>query len=991
VKRSDYSPPSTRFRLRAMALLALIGLFSMFLGPVLTVRADNIKNDIDAVGDFTITVGGSTTINYFIQPTGGTCDAADTSAAVVTIIKPAAVAASPASLTFNACNTDKPVQFSSSTVGSYAITVSVSDTNGSYNPVPAAFTLVVTAPSDTTPPVVSVPADITAEASGSSGAVVTFAASANDNVDGAVSVTCTPASGSTFPIATTTVTCSATDNAGNMGSKTFKVTVSDTAGPILNLPASFTIEATSASGAVATYTATATDAVDGSRLVTCSPASGSTFPLGATTVNCSASDTTGHTSNGSFSITVQDTTAPVLTVPSSAVLAEATSAAGAKVPYPAGLSATDAVTSDPTITCRAGSTEGTIMHFGASGDTFPIGTTTLYCKAVDDAGNKSAAQTFDVIVGDSTAPVVTVPADITDAEAAGASGAVVTYTGVSATDAVDGELTPTCTPASGAVFPLGTTTVTCSATDAAGNLGSKTFKVTVVDTTGPALALPDDIIVEATGPTGAVATFSASAEDAVDGDVDVACTPASGSTFALGSNTVECSATDAAGNTTADSFTVTVRDTTPPHVTVPVDKTVEATGPNGATVTYSGQSATDLVSGALIPSCSPASGSTFALGSTTVTCSAKDAAGNEGSESFKVTVVDTTAPAVTVPGNITQEATSANGAAVSFIASATDLVDGAITPSCTPASGSTFALGTTTVQCSATDAAGNTGNTSFTVTVVDTTKPTLTLPANITKEATGPGGAAVSFTVTASDLVDGSVAPSCIPASGSTFALGETTVNCSATDAAGNTANGSFTVTVQDTTKPTLTLPANISTLATGNSGAAVTFLATATDLVDGSVTVNCTPASGSTFALGTTTVNCSATDAHGNAATGSFTVTVTVTIKGFFQPVDMGGIYNNAKSGSTVPLKFEVFGANGVELTDVAVIDTFKVMSASAPAGTVGDDIELYSTGNTSLRYDATGGQFIQNWKTPAAGCYKVVLTLKDGSTITALFNVRK
>ncbi|MEE9534834.1 MAG: HYR domain-containing protein, partial [Acidimicrobiia bacterium] len=84
---------------------------------------------------------------------------------------------------------------------------------------------------DTTPPVVSVPADITAEATGPSGAVVTFVSSANDAVDGSLTPTCAPASGSTFALGTTTVTCSATDTAGNMGTASFSVTVQDTTPP----------------------------------------------------------------------------------------------------------------------------------------------------------------------------------------------------------------------------------------------------------------------------------------------------------------------------------------------------------------------------------------------------------------------------------------------------------------------------------------------------------------------------------------------------------------------------------------------------------------------------------------------------------------------------------------------------------------------------------------------------------------------------------------
>ncbi len=81
---------------------------------------------------------------------------------------------------------------------------------------------------------------------------------------------------------------------------------------------------------------------------------------------------------------------------------------------------------------------------------------------------------------------------------------------------------------------------------------------------------------------------------------------------------------------------------------------------------------------------------------------------------------DTTAPVITTPGNISAEATSAAGAAVSYVVTAADNVDGTIAATCSPASGSTFSIGTTTVGCSATDAHGNTGIASFTVTVAIT-------------------------------------------------------------------------------------------------------------------------------------------------------------------------------------------------------------------------------------------------------------------------------
>lgn len=166
---------------------------------------------------------------------------------------------------------------------------------------------------------------------------------------------------------------------------------------------------------------------------------------------------------------------------------------------------------------------------------------------------------------------------------------------------------------------------------------------------------------------------------------------------------------------------------------------------------------------------------------------------------------DTTPPVITVPGNLTAEATGPGGAAVTYSASATDAVDGAVAVSCAPASGSTFPLGTTTVTCSASDAHHNSASSSFTVTVVDTTAPALTLPSPMSVEATGPSGAAASYSASAVDLVSGAVAANCSPSSGSTFSIGTTTVNCSATDVAGNTSHGSFTVTVADHTAPVAT------------------------------------------------------------------------------------------------------------------------------------------------------------------------------------------
>jgi len=184
-----------------------------------------------------------------------------------------------------------------------------------------------------------------------------------------------------------------------------------------------------------------------------------------------------------------------------------------------------------------------------------------------------------------------------------------------------------------------------------------------------------------------------------------------------------------------------------------------------------------------------------------------DEAGN--TEAVKIAVnqakLDTEAPEIIgTPDDITTEATSLDGAVVDYTnPTATDNLGGNVSVSCIPISGSTFQLGATTVTCSATDTAGNIATSSFTITVVDTTAPVIASHDNLTAEATSASGAIVTYTdPTATDLVDGTVAVSCIPVSGSTFSIGETTVTCSATDTAGNIATSSFTITVVDTTAP---------------------------------------------------------------------------------------------------------------------------------------------------------------------------------------------
>lgn len=184
---------------------------------------------------------------------------------------------------------------------------------------------------------------------------------------------------------------------------------------------------------------------------------------------------------------------------------------------------------------------------------------------------------------------------------------------------------------------------------------------------------------------------------------------------------------------------------------------------------------------------------------------------------------------------------------------------------------------TTIVASTATGISCLTTNTCATVTVAgDTKPPSLSLPNSVTREAQNSAGAVVGYFASATDAIDGPVPIFCNPQPNSLFPLGTTTVTCRATDSSGNTAEGSFPVLVRDTRPPFLSVPGGITEQADDSSGAIVNYFVSAFDQVDGPRPVSCTPASGSLFPVGTTSVQCSASDTRGNAASRSFTVTVT-------------------------------------------------------------------------------------------------------------------
>jgi len=417
---------------------------------------------------------------------------------------------------------------------------------------------------------------------------------------------------------------------------------------------------------------------------------------------------------------------------------------------------------------------------------------------------------------------------------------------------------------------------------------------------------------------------------------------------------------------------------TPPTLNLPADSVVEGNRTGGATAAYvvTASDAEDSV--APTPSCIPALGSLLPLGQNTISCSATDSGGLTANGSFKVTVVDTTDPTLSgMPGDISLTTSDPSGTTLTYSApTASDIVDWSPAVACSPASGSKIPVGDTTVTCTATDDSGNAASASFVAHVTRlNTPPTLNLPADSTVEGNTTGGAAAAYVVTASDIEDAvAPTPSCSPALGSVLPLGQNTINCSATDSGGLTANGSFKISIQDTTPPTISgMPGDINLTTSDPSGTTLTYsMPTASDIVDASPAVNCAPASGSTIPVGDTTVSCTATDDSGNSASASFVAHVTrlhVTGATWEDPVGAaGGITVNGSR--TIPVKVQLL-LDGQAITGGAGLLTVVGCDVGAPVMTAGLDIQ--SNGRWMGHLDTSG---------LAAGCYRVTASV-DGLAI--------
>lgn len=764
--------------------------------------------------------------------------------------------------------------------GTYTVEIEAFDVSG--NTSFCSFQIVV---SENNVPVFDCPTDLTVGTDpGSCDAVVTFNLPIALDVCSEVVVTQTggPVTGSTFPLGNTTLTFLAEDAFGNTAVCSYDIIVEDDEAPVIDCPPDLTVgtDAGDCSAVVNFPIPIITENCGGGSIFqTSGPASGSTFNTGSTPITFIATDAVGNSSECTYNIIVEDDEAPEIICPADFSFEIPGGECSTLINYP-----------DPTVNDNCPGETFSLISGPANGDDIGPGMYTVVIEGADAAGNTSTCS-FEIVITETSSPVITCPSDLIVPADPGSCEATVAFPLPTASDSCSTvTVIQTSGPASGSVFPAGTTTLTFEAEDEYGNTATCSYNVTVVDDIDPEITCPDDVSVDNDITLcSAIVTYDPPIVDDNCGIASVLQTAGlgSGSVFPVGVTTETYEVTDISGNTSTCSFDITVLDSELPEIACPADIT-EIILDNSCEliVNYALPTATDncgvdqinLISGL-------ASGEAFPVGVNTVTYEVIDINGNADTCSFTVTITENILPEIVCPSDISvSNDLGLCGTVVNYTPPVgTDNCDGASTAlTAGLGTGSLFPVGTTTETYTVTDASGNSVSCSFTITVIDDEDPVLDCGTDLTVSA-DPGvcEAVVGYQIpTVTDNCTSGIVPVLVsgPASGSVFPVGTTTVTFEATDAAGNTGTCAIGITVLDEEAPTIACPADIEIdAASGDCETIVNYAdPTFADNCPGTtISLLSGLASGESFPLGVTIVTFEATDAAGNVEECSFSVTV--------------------------------------------------------------------------------------------------------------------
>ncbi len=837
-------------------------------------------------------------------------------------------------------------------------TYAASDASGNTNTCTQTITV-----HDTTAPMITCPAPAQVECFADIPAPDLGAVTAMDNCSTPVKSFVGDSYVTNGCIITVTRIYDATDACGNTNTCAQTILVVDTTAPMITCPAPAQVECFADIPAADLGAVTAMDNCS----IPAKSFAGDSYATNGCVITVTrtymAADACGNTNTCAQTITVQDTTAPMITCPAPAQVECFVDIPGADL---GAVMATDNC-STPTKSFVGDSytTNGCVI------------TVTRTYMAADACGNTNTCGQI-ITVRDTTPPAINCPASFAT-NSPTTNGVAVAYS-ATATDNCTAAPVVVCSPVSNTVLPLGTTTVTCSATDACGNSNACSFVVTVYlceqVSVAVNISIPDGLstgrasVTNITSLIGGLTDVNVTLNVSGGWNGDLYAYLVHDSGFAVLLNRAGKRAADSLGyddagfNVTLDDqaangdihsyrLTLSTNHNTPlggpltgtwapdgrtndpanvldTHPRTDLLGSFNGLNPNGEWVLFVADDASGdistLVSWSLelcgtrgVPpsiTTPPASQTVECKSNVTFTVSAAGTqvlsyqwyfnngvilgatsptltlnavtparAGNYsvritndfGSISVlaSLTVVDTLAPSITCPTNVTVQCDAAVPAA--------NFAGGSVADACDPSPVVSHVGDVPGGSCPKTvtrtylvvDASGNSNTCAQIITVHDLTPPSITCPTNLTVQCLEAVPAPNPASVLAMDNCDSNPVVTHVGDVASGTCPTTITRTYKVTDACGNTNSCTQTITVHDTTAPAITCSADILVLSTNLNGAPVSFTVTATDNCTLGASVNCVPASGSLFAVGTNTVACAATDACGNSNACSFTITV--------------------------------------------------------------------------------------------------------------------
>ncbi len=708
---------------------------------------------------------------------------------------------------------------------------------------------------------------------------------ASDNCDSDLEITQSPVSGTTVTGFENLITITVKDDAGNQSQATFYVSVIDNTPPVASFSDQTVDADNNCEASLPDYTKqiNATDNCDNNVNLYQLPIASSTITGANNLVTINASDYSQNFTVVTFYVSVVDNTPPEITSNHTDKTFSANENCQIALPdYTGDVSATDNCDTDLDVTQSP--TAGTLV----------AGTTSVTLTVTDDAGN-SSGKSFNVTVEDNTAPEITSnhPEQTLDANE-NCQAALPDYTGdVTATDNCDTDLDVTQSPTAGTLV-AGTTSVTLTVTDDAGNSSGKSFNVTVEDNTAPEITSnhPEQTLDANENCQAALPDYTGdvTATDNCDTDLSVTQTPEAGTLISGTDNTVFLTATDDAGNSVSTSFNIMVKDYTPAEViSAPANEILNANeNCQAALPDYTGDvTATDNCDTDLYITQAPEPGTQFSGTNNVVTLEIWDYMENLTIFTFHVSVVDNTPLEITSTHN--DQTLDANATCQASLpdytgnVSATDNCDTDLNVSQSPAAGTLISGSDNLVTLTVTDVAGNSASTSFNVIVEDNIAPEIIFaPTNEILDANAACQASLpDYTgdVSVTDNCDTDLNIMQNPEPGITISGANNTVTLTITDVAGNSVSTSFNVKVKDNTAPVIT-SAHQNQIISPVSGCEAalpdyTGNVLATDNCDTDLDVAQTPVPGTTISGSDNTVTLTVTDDEGNSSDVSFNVAI--------------------------------------------------------------------------------------------------------------------